>query len=225
MGVGKKLLGLFVEVTEDEGKEDSSPKKEKQAAPSVTPPAAIPVQTAAPMVSAAGEANQTILESLAGALEAANLPNFDYFEYAKTTEALKNSIPSEQVRYQTAFTTAAVMGVTKQILLDAAEHYLGVLDTEAKKFDGFVQDQTQVTITDKQGALLDIDNQINDRAAQMQKLTEEINTLTQQRAAITNEVSENQIKIQKVQNDFSATMKIFVDRISGDIEKINKYIP
>jgi hypothetical protein len=218
MSVGKKLLSLFVEVQENE------PIKEKSTTLAPTPPTSVPINNSVQLGTVSGEANQTILENLTAALEKANLPGFDYFEYAKTLDALKTSIPSEQVRYQTAFTTAAVMGITKQVLLDAAAHYLKILETEASNFNGYVQEQTKATITDKQGALTDIDNLINEKAAQIQKLTEDINILTQDRAAITNEVSENQVKIGKIQNDFGATLKIFADRITGDVEKINKYI-
>ena len=70
-----------------------------------------------------------------------------------------------------------------------------------------------------------LDAAIKEKADTINKLTQEINELSVSKTTILNEISESKIKIQKVQNDFAATLKIFIDRIDGDKLKIEQYIP
>jgi len=220
----KKVKGLFVETGDESDTSSNKSKKETIIEPKTTAPAA-PVPTGMPIEMSAGKPDQSIIESMSQALADANIEGFDYFEFAKVIDSMAVTIPSEQVRYQAAFATAGTMGATKQTLLDTADHYLAVLNTETEKFSALVADQTQTTVTDKEASVSTIDATINEKAAMINQLTNEINELSTNKTAILNEASENKIKIQKVQNDFAACLKIFLDKINGDKAKINQYIP
>jgi hypothetical protein len=219
------IKGLFVE-TEEDATEDSSKKLkiekaiEPQKVVTTTP---IP-QTISVDVSA-GKPDQAVLTNLSQVLEEANLEGFDYFEFAKIIENMMASIPSEQVRYQAAFATAAAMNASKQKLLDTADHYITVLSGEADKFSAIVAEQTQSTVTSKEESVKTIDVAISEKANLITQLTQDINELTSNKTNILNEASESKIKIQKIQNDFAACLKIFIDKINGDKAKINQYIP
>lgn len=214
MTIRKKLLSLFIEVEPD--KEETPVQLTEKVVQN--PISAIPVNTNN------GKTDTAIAENLAGVLEAANMSGYDYFEFAKAIDALVTQIPSEQIRFQTVFTTAAVMGITKQKLIESTEHYMNVLKSEADKFSEMVAEQIKSNVTIKEESLAEIDKTIQDKAALIQQLTNEINTLTTDRATVANMVSESKIKIEQVQNDFAATLQIFVNKIAKDKEKINTYI-
>lgn len=220
----KAVKGLFVETGDDSPAPDKKSKGEKSPEPQTAAPA-IPVPTGIPVDVSAGKPDQSIIDNLAHALSEANLDGFDYFEFAKVVDSMSASIPAEQMRYQAAFATAAAMNANKAHILKTADHYVSVLANEADKFAGLVAEQTQVTVTDKENSIVSIDNAINEKAAMITQLTNEINELSSNRTAILNEASENKIKIQKVQNDFAACLKVFLDKINGDKTKINQYIP
>jgi ABC-type transporter Mla subunit MlaD len=216
----RAIKGMFVEVEEDE-------KEVKGAAPTIepqTPPLAAPPPHNFTRDPSSGKPDQSIIDNLAHALEQANLPGFDYFEFAQILEKLAPSTPAEQIRFQTAFASASVMGATKAKLLETAQHYMGILQQEANNFSGMVQEQIQSNITDKKNSVIEIEETIKQKSETINQLTQEINELSTSKTSILNEAAENRIKIEKVQNDFAACLKILIDKINGDSERINKYI-
>lgn len=225
-GVGRKILNLFVEM-EDEPVEKDAPSSSVGKAPApraanVPPP--LPVASGSAQSAPQGAADEVIAKNIADALEKANLAGFDYFEYAKMLEALKPTIPAEQALYQTAYTSGMVMGANKKMLTDSAGHYLSVLDRESRNFAETVRKRIDDSVKGKEAQIESIDAAIKEKAAAIAALTEEINRMSEQKNSILNEVTENKIKIEKVQNDFTTTMQLFTGKIRSDLEKIERYI-
>jgi peptidoglycan hydrolase CwlO-like protein len=161
---------------------------------------------------------------LTEALEQANLEGYDYFEFAKTIDSLKPTLPSEQTLFQTAFISGKVMGASKEKLVQTASTYLEVLNKKAQEFDTVCQSKIQETVTSREDELKNMETAIQEKAAQIQRLTEEINQMTAQKTQVTNEIAENRVKIETKRNNFAATLRMFTGRISADVEKINRYI-
>lgn len=218
------IKGLFVEVSEDDNTDKKNVSKDAGITPKPTP-SPIPAPSSVPIDPSQGQKDQSIIDNLSQALSDANLPGFDYFEFAQILEKLGNTLPSEQMRFQAAFSTSAVMGATKAKLLETAQHYLSILENEANKFSEMVAAQVKATVTDKKDSVVDIEATMKEKSDLITKLTQEINELTNVRTAVLNEAAENELKIQKIQNDFAACLKIFIDKINGDTGKINQYIP
>ena len=229
MAFGKKIKGLFFEVDEEseeaQEKNDVPKKKgsEKVEVPISSSKPSPPIEV--PKVSTpVTQINPEVFKSIEDALSEANLEGFDYFEFAKILEGLKEKIPSEEARYQTAYTTSAIMGTTKATLLETAQHYLSVLNRESDKFSAFYKDQIKNTVTDKEASLISIDKAIEEKQQQIKLLNDEINEITKSKTVINNEIIENQSKADKIKNDFMATIGIFLKRVNDDAEKIQKYI-
>jgi hypothetical protein len=216
----KALKGLFVEVQDDPTPpvNDKVSQKVPESLKSA-PVSVIPVDVES------GKADSSIMDNLAVALEKANVDGFDYFEFAKILNSLAASLPSEQLRYQTAFASAAALKATKQTILDTADHYISILNSEAEGFAMMVAEQTKNTVTSKEEAAASIDATITEKAQLVSQLTQEINDLTNNKTAVLNEAGENKLKIMRIQNDFAASLKIFLDRITVDKAKISQYVP
>ena len=165
-----------------------------------------------------------IKEQLSAALSSANQPGYDYFEFAQAAESMISLIPAEALRYQSTFASAKVQGVTAEKLLSSAQYYLNVLKKKETEFDQALEDHTQQAVTAKMDAISKVNADMLAKAEQIRKINEEINTLQTQKTAMTNEVSDSQTKIAQTRNNFGATMKLFVDRISSDMEKIKTYL-
>lgn len=218
--MGWKDIGrLFIQIEDDEKKEAVA---EVQEIPQEE--VSKPQEASMEMRASSGQQNENIAESLAKSLEEANLEGYDYFEFAKTLEALKPTMPAEQTLYQTAFASGSVMGATKDKLIQTAQHYLDILGKKQEEFGIAVQQQTEATVTSKEQELATMDEQIKDRADKIQALTDEINAMTNQKTEMVNEISANKVKIEQVKNDFAATLQVFVSKISRDMERIEKYL-
>lgn len=189
-------------------------------------PPKTPVQTAtlASVKIGIGQEDAAVRNQLAKALDEANFDGYDYYEFAKTIEAQATLIPAEALRFQATFATASVMGLTFDKLITTAQNYLEVLKKKEDEFLTALQQHTSTAIDLKETDAKKIDADMQAKADQIKQLTEDINALQQQKAAIQNEVSSNRMEIEKVKNNFYATLKVFTDKITNDITKIKTYL-
>jgi hypothetical protein len=212
-------MGLFFKVEDDGKGVQTSVKEEKTAA--------IPVQTQVPPVSpvpSMAQEDAAIKQQLAEALEQANQPGYDYFEMAKAVEAQASIIPSEALRFQSTFAAISSMGITPEKLISSAEFYLSILKKKDGEFNKTVEDHVAKAVTAREEEAKKFDADMQIKAEQIKKLTDEINAMQQQKTTIVNEISTTRGRIEQVRNNFNVTMKIFVDKINSDIGKIKTYL-
>ena len=152
--LGKNILNLFVQY-EEKPEENSVPaeiKKETQNLEKVPSPSAQGIQ------------DDTVAKLLTETLEQTNIEGFDYFEFTKMLEALKPGIPSEQVLFQTAFTSSRVMKCTKEKLLQTSGIYIEALKNKANEFESAYQSKIDESITQREKEAKDIDETIKEKA-------------------------------------------------------------
>lgn len=213
---GKGIMNLFFKI-EDDGVDTKAPAKEEKVVaqqPSFAP--------SAPSLIAQEDAN--IKKELSDALEKANQPGYDYFELAQSIAAQASIIPSEAQRFQSTFAVVSPMGVTPDKLIASAQFYLNVLKGKEDEFNKTVAQHMAESVTGREEEAKKFDGDMLAKSEQIKQLTEEINALQQKKTAIINEVSSSRAQIEQVKNNFNATLKVFVDRINSDIEKIKTYL-
>lgn len=218
--MGKGIMNLFFKV-ENDGVDTKAPAKEEKIAIQAQ------AQTsAAPSIptSILAQEDANIKKELSDALEKANQPGYDYFELAQSIAAQASIIPSEAQRFQSTFAVVSPMGVTPDKLINSARFYLDVLKNKENEFNKTVEQHMAEAVTGRENEAKSFDADMQAKSDQIKKLTEEINALQQQKTTIINEVSSSRAQIEQVKNNFNATMKVFVDRINSDIEKIKTYL-
>lgn len=205
------LKNLFFKVVEDE----TTPVIQQK-----------PVPVTQPIVqqSSIGQIDASISQQLTEALEKSNQPGFDYFEFAKALQAQESIIPAEQLRFQSVYSMATTMGTTKDLLLNTAKSYLDVLKGKETEFLDAVGSHTMTEIGGKEKAITDIDTQMQQKSEQIKKLTEEMNMAQTQKTTLMNEISASKAEVDRIKNNFYATLKVFTDKISSDIQKIQQYL-
>ena len=208
--MGKKLRSLFWADDEDE-----------QQVPAAS--AQAPIAAPAPS-SGQGRKDDNVARTLQAAIDEANIGGYDYYEFAKTLDALTPTISAEQALFQTAFATGTVMGATKAKLLETANSYLTLLGTKEKEFEATAQQRFDQTVAKRETELPAIDAKIKEKSEQIRKMTEEIHALTASKTLVANEIAESKAKIEQVRNNFAATLQVFTAKITSDIEKIQKYL-
>lgn len=212
------IFSMFIDVK----KEESVPQQPQQ--PSKVATVIQPsIQTAASAPQA--QVDGKIADQLTAALEQANLEGFDYFEFCQAVDTQKDLIPGEQARYLSIFRMASTtMKLTVDVLLKSAQHYLSVLKTKEDEFLKAVETHVSTEIVGKEKSVNDIDTSMQQKTEQIRKLTDEINAMQSQKTALQSEMAASKAEVEKVKINFNATLKVFVDKITTDIQKIQQYL-
>lgn len=164
------------------------------------------------------------LEFLSTAIEQSNLPGFDYFEFKKATKALLQLNSDEAAAFKNAFTTAAVMGLTKEKLLETAAYYRNLLEKEKEKFNAALANQTAAKVTAKEEEIKRLLDQIERHKAEIVRLQEEMAAYRTQIEASETAVKTESEKISKASDGFARTHTAMLLQMDKDIENIHKYL-
>ena len=223
----KNLKDYFIV---DANKKKGPANREKVATdhdPAVVPNAAPPPGSSAPAAAPLdlnGAVSDKFVKVLMQAMEAVNLPGFDYLEYKKSLQNLKKMNFSEEVRYQTAFTAAQSMGVTRRDLLQSADHYLGTLDKEQAKFELALNSQKTRKVADKQQRLKQLDQSVAEQEAKIKDLRQKISETRQEQQKLNDSIQGSMRKLSKTEADFATTFGVIAESIRTDVANVKKYL-
>lgn len=220
----KKIKALFIEEagTADTGSttRGSRDNQTEKAGPSPVPP---DTGTASPDPES-GQVSDVFLDILSQALEKENLPGMDYLEFRQSLKSLEKMAMTEQLRYQSAFAMAQAMGASRQRLLDTIGHYLTILETEERKFEQALLQQTRERIGQRQDAMARIDAEVKEKERQMESLRQDIERLGADRESLRHELQAATLKIEKTKADFLATYLHLRQEIQRDAGNLQKYL-
>lgn len=173
---------------------------------------------------ASPKVDEKFLAVLFDAISKKGKEGFDYLEYKQSLSSLAKLSMDEQTRYQSAFAVAQTMGATPSLLIDTANYYLSVLADEEKAFEDTLKAQMQKQIGDREAQTKGIQEAIDDKIKQIERLNQEINTHKQQLQDIVSQINGAAKKIEVTKQNFHASYNQLVDQISNDIQKMKKYL-
>lgn len=217
-GDGKKLKNVEADDEESMGMETVVPQKKEVT---TMPQNSSGGSSSTPMT---GSVDAGVTETLLRAIEASNLPGFDYIEFKQGLKSLENMPMDEATRYRSAFAMAQTMGLTADKLLQSIQHYVGVLDTEENKFGQALQAQGAQRLTKQQEDIATLEKAIKDKTAMLQKLSEEIaehQQVLQERKKLMDDV---RVKIDSARANFDASMKMLKTQLAEDSAKIQQFL-
>ena len=116
-----------------------------QAAPAVNP-VVIPTMNAD-----VDTPDQAYLDHLYKFMEEQNIPGPDYFEYANTLHEMSQmagAIPESSL-YQLAYVGLKAQGVTPDVLVQTASHYIELFGKHKQEFENVLTQEVQKSITSK----------------------------------------------------------------------------
>ncbi|TXF88484.1 hypothetical protein FUA23_14455 [Neolewinella aurantiaca] len=192
---------------------------------SATPKGA-PVAPAPPPAqrTVSGSVNDRSVKVLMEAMEANNLPGFDYLEYKKSLQNLKKMDFTDSIRFQTAFATAQSMGVTPGHLQESAQHYLSVLENEHKKFSNALKAQRAAQVNNKEAKLQQIDADIKRQEAKIKELQSQIEKSRAEQTKLRETIKGSVDKLAKTQADFETTLSVITDGIRKDMANMKEFL-
>jgi hypothetical protein len=211
----KNLKSLFVTTQEEQTVSNSATPKASENKP--------PAKQSGNSI-ASKPVDNTILDRLLQAVENNNQAGFDYLEYRRSLKSLEALPMDEQVKFQSAFATAATMGVTLEKLLSSIEFYKKVLRNEEDIFIKASKEQYVVNVENKTKEKERINAVIKDKSIKIQKLTEEIRAHQAEMEEMGKLIESGDAKIKETKDNFEQALQVLLSQMELDAEKLKQYI-
>lgn len=163
------------------------------------------------------EIDPEISEMLQQSLQEKKTAGFDYLKFVSMVDKMKGKVSSEEAQYQTAFSAAEELGVTKNALVKSGGHYLEVLKEDEDDFTENCADFEKKEVKSRETQLSQIETNITETTKQLEQLNE-------QRDSLTKELEEKRASLESRKSSFQTTVETFKNNIQSNIEKINQYL-
>lgn len=162
------------------------------------------------------------IESLNRALEAENLPGFDFFEFQELYRRFLGEGRGEGEALQTALLSAETMRVTKNTLIANYRHYEKIMLTQKAQFEKELERFYEENIKDPHRRQSEIDQKIAENEKKIQELQAEIETLKQKKIDMginAERAQEQTVEVraafEKAHVEISTSLKALVDKLKS----------
>lgn len=164
------------------------------------------------------------VDFISKAIEKANLPGFDYVEFKQALSNIAKMNIEEATAFKSAYGTAMTMGLTKEKLLETANHYKTIVSKEREQFDVASEKQKDLKIGDNLRQVDDMNKKILDNELKIKQLQDEIETLRVKVRGMDYEREQAYGKIEEAKTKFTFAHQSILNQIEKDIENIQKYL-
>ena len=200
------LKGLFI-------KEETTKPAAKTAASVVTP--TIPTITTPPVVQ--GVSDNKYIDLLEKAVQQGAMAGQDYLKFKEAVENMSKLPLDEKTKFISVYSILSSMGCKKEELLNSVDHYINVIENEKLNFNNELKAEFSAKVQSKLNA-------INQAKKDLDALTKKITDLTASIQQMSQEASEEQLRINTTEANFKASADIITNEMISDKQKINTYI-
>lgn len=219
----KKLKALFI--IEEEGTSAKKPVSGKSSEADQSSPR--PGNTPRPAYNPdapKSKANEKFVNRLLGAIEDGNVEGFDYLEYKQALQNLSQVDMDEETKFKSAMAMAKTMGATPDSLLNAAQHYLGILQKEEQKFMEAFQNQKARQVGQTQEKISKLEAGLEQKKKKIEELTAQIEADKKKLEEVKKEVDAARLKVESTKDGFYHAYHTVSRQIEGDVDKMKKYL-
>jgi hypothetical protein len=217
------FIDLFIE--REEKKEETVSVNTPPSIQNVVPvinPSVLNSSSITQTVSVAQDDLQKFNQHFDGLFEQANLPGPDYFEFSKMCHAMA-TLPDE-MKFPAVFGGLQVQGLTKQKLVESANHYISIIEEDAKKFNNAIDQKIVSEVQRKRSDAEQKRKSISDREDMIKKLQEEITNESIEITKLEAEATDQEIKAGQKATTYKAACETRKTMIASDVHKINSLI-
>jgi hypothetical protein len=172
-----------------------------------------------------GSFNEEFYNHFQNEIEKNDLEGADYYEFRKTYEVLKNSMPeiaALNATFQALCATSPEL--TVDTLLETAQFYLDLI---SKEHDGFENQFNEKIATEIHGREAAIENETNlqaEKLAQIEALQAEIVESESKVGGLIQEKNVEEHKLNEVKANWDYTIELVKNNINTDVKNINTYL-
>lgn len=185
---------------------------------SIAPASPPPAYTGRPAVDSAIYNN--FVEVLARAIEAENLPGFDFFEFHRIYKKFIEEGKSEQESLKTALTSAETMRVERNTLLANYQHYRKILESQQKVFEQDLKNYLDKNIDGPKKRVLEIDEDIKKKTGLIRQYEADIESLKNQKSGIGVDVEKSTLQLENVRTAFAKAYESIMNDFNTVFDKL-----
>lgn len=157
------------------------------------------------------------------ALRAADQPGPDYLEFSDAVRNLKETLNLDDDKaIQSAFAVLKSSGLSKEILLKTAQHYLSVLEMEETEFKNVVLHRTQAKIEGPQSEIVALRTDNEKIVQQIAELNNKLQVNNKQIEVKNAEILNETVNLETKKKKFHNTLVYIMDEIKGTVTKVEK---
>ncbi len=164
------------------------------------------------------------LQFLLKALIANNLKEFDYIEFKQAVIKMKEMNIDESTSIKSAFAAGSTVGLSKDSLIQSAERYQKILETEKSAFDEALNAQIENRVKAKYSQAEEAQTQIKVKELEISKLKNEIAQLNEELSNIDVDIKESEDRLKETKTNFETTYTQLKSQIKKDIDHIQNLI-
>jgi len=224
MSFGKKIASIFVELDETENTATSTspaPVSNNSEIGSYQPKSA--TITSNPSSLNSPKKNEKIYGIIKEVLRHANLPGPDYMELIDLAETLQETMGVDADKaFNSAYKTLSKQGLTKDVVISSAKHYLDILKKEKQEFTETMNKNISVKIDSPKSEIETLNKTNADLQSQIDKLSQQI---AQNKIIISNrqaEIDQATASIEENRQGFEYTLSLFENEINHNLENVQK---
>jgi hypothetical protein len=154
--------------------------------------------------------------------EKANLPGPDYFEFSKMCQAMKTL--TEDVKFPAAFGGLQVQGLTKEKLVESANHYIMIIEEDSSKFNTAIDQKILAEVQNKRLTVENKRKSILEREEMIKNLQQEIEKESLEISRLEAEALDQEQKANHKATTYKAACEARKAMINSDLQKINNLI-
>ncbi|MGE7773713.1 hypothetical protein ACQKLP_03270 [Chitinophaga sp. NPDC101104] len=211
----KKALGLFVEFEPNEPLQPGGAPARDPLAQKF--PLSSPKQAVAGI---SAEELDKFDQHFTRLFESSNLPGPDYFEFWRMMETLEAHVPDEKARIAAVFATLSIQGLSREKLLATAGQYQAIVEKDRAEFLKAAEDKASREVEGRKQEIADLEKQIAEHSAQIQRLTEDITKAQTGMKTLQAQVAEQEQKISANRQGYDVACQAMITKIQSDIQKI-----
>jgi hypothetical protein len=172
------------------------------------------------------EDSQKFIDILFRALEEKNVQGFDYLEFMQSISNIKKqNLTDDEIKlFQTGFSLAQTMNVSKNALIESGKHYLNVLEEEKSHFHSSLTNNAKAKLDEKNKEIIDLQKSLADDKVRLEALRNTIMKNEQRKNSLTEELAQAEQKVNSVKAAFNTAFLSLSEKIKTDIGKIEKYL-
>ena len=146
---------------------------------------------------------------------------FDYLKFRQSVKNLEKITSNEETSIQSAFLTAATMGLTKDKLLSSTRYYKTILEKERESFAEAMKNHFSQRVESRKMEAQKLQEKIEEYKRKIAKMEEEMLMYQKKIDSVDEDISEAKEKIELTRDKFEISYNALTEIIDEDVRKID----
>lgn len=170
-----------------------------------------------------GSLDPDSVAALSRALAAADRAEFSYLEFRLAARKLIDRGIDPASAYESVFTTAETIGVSRDRLLESARTYLATLDAERANFDAALEKRLTDGMREDEARIAAADARIEELQAERERLERELRDAAERKRRLEGDLASVRERVTARGEAFAAAHAGMRAAVEGDLAQMERY--